>query len=133
MSTLKVNTIQNTSGSHGSTPEEIAKGRAKAYVNCAGGSGSSSGGGISINSSFNVTSVTDQGVGRCRITFSDTMTNSNLCAVFGFSRSDSNMIVYNDADDAKAATHIDVRTTFSWSSGGNAGDVGQLYVAIFGD
>ena len=133
MSTLKVNTIQNTSGSHGSTPEEIAKGRAKAYVNCTGGSGVSTGSNLTINNSFNVSSVTDKGTGKYRINFSNAMPNFNLCPVFGFRRNDSNMIVYHDSDDAKASTYIDLRTTFSWSSGGNAGDVGQLYVAIFGD
>ena len=32
MSTLKVNTIQNTSAAHSSTPEQIAQGRVKAWV-----------------------------------------------------------------------------------------------------
>lgn len=133
MSTLKVNTIQDASGGNSSTAEQLQQGRAKAYVNCTGGATVSTNSSMSINNSFNVSSVTDKGTGRHRINFSNAMPNSNLCPVFGFSRSDSNMIVHHDHDDAKSTSYIDIRTTFSWSSGGNLGDTTQLYVAIFGD
>ena len=46
MSTLKVNTIQDTSGSNGSTSEQISKGRAKVWVNFKGS------GTLTVNESF---------------------------------------------------------------------------------
>ena len=53
MSTIKVTTIQDTSGGNSSTSEEIAQGRAKAWVNFNGQ------GTIAIRDSFNVSSMAD--------------------------------------------------------------------------
>ena len=64
MSTLKVNTIQNTSAAHSSTPEEIAQGRAKVWVNFNGT------GTVAIRDSFNVSSITDLSTGKYKITYS---------------------------------------------------------------
>ena len=47
MSTIKVNTIQNTSAAHSSTPEQIAQGRAKSWASMNGQ------GTVSLNDSFN--------------------------------------------------------------------------------
>lgn len=133
MSTLKVNSIQDTSSANTSTTAQIQQGRCKAWVDCNGGTATSTNGSITINNSFNVSSVTDKGVGRHRITFSSAMPNANLCPVFSFRRLDSNMIPHHNTADAKSASYIDVRTTFSWSQGGTLGDTSGLYVAIFGD
>ena len=58
MSTLKVNTIQDTSGSNSSTASEINQGRAKAWANVNGE------GTTSIRESYNFSSVTDNGTGK---------------------------------------------------------------------
>lgn len=83
MSTLKVNTIQNTSADHSSTPEQISQGRAKAWVNFDGTFGTSpftvSNGGI--RDSFNVSSVTDHGSGDYTINFSSNMSNNDYSCV----------------------------------------------------
>ena len=71
MSTLKVNTIQNTSGGSSSTPEQIEQGRAKVWLNMQGS------GTVAINDSFNVSSVTDLGTGMYQANFSITMANTN--------------------------------------------------------
>jgi len=133
MSTLKVNTIQDTSSGNTSTTAQIQQGRCKAWVNCNGGTATSTNGSITINNSFNVSSVTDKGVGRHRITFSSAMPNVQLCPVFGFRRLDSNMIPHQNTADTLNSGYIDIRTTFSWSQGGTLGDTSQLFVAIFGD
>ena len=77
MSTLKVNTIQNTSGGSSSTPDQIANGRAKVWANIDGVDT------VGINDSFNVSSVTDEGTGQYRVNFSITMANTNFAAVNG--------------------------------------------------
>ena len=63
MSTLKVNTIQNTSGGSSSTPEQIESGRAKSFVTFNSRSSTS------ILHSFNVSSVTDNGTGDHNVNF----------------------------------------------------------------
>ena len=71
MSTLKVNTIQNTSGGSSSTPEQIEQGRAKIW--CAwNGSGTPS-----IYDSFNASSITDNGSGDWTVNFSNNMSDNN--------------------------------------------------------
>ena len=71
MSTLKVNTIQTTSGGSSSTPEQIEQGRAKIW--CAwNGDGTPS-----IYDSFNASSITDNGTGDWTVNFSTAMSNSN--------------------------------------------------------
>ena len=136
MSTLKVNNLQDINGANNSTPEQVAQGRAKAWVNVTGGVGVPAGNNLSINDSFNVSSVTDNGEGKYTVTFSNALGNANYCPVFGFARSDSNMIVYvddNSDDPEMTASACKFRTTNSWSSGGTLDEVGRLFLAFFGD
>ena len=83
MSTLKVTTIQDTSGSNGSTSEQIAQGRAKAWVNFDGSS-------FGVRDSFNITSVVDDGTGQYTVNIDTDMANVNYCAVVttGYSTND---------------------------------------------
>jgi hypothetical protein len=80
MSTLKVNTIQNTSAAHSSTPEEIAQGRAKAWVNMNAEPAES------IRDSFNVSSFTDNGTGDFVINFANALSSANYLVVNSASR-----------------------------------------------
>ena len=76
MSTLKVNTIQDSSGSNSSTSEQIKQGRVKAWVRF------KSNGTQSIYDSFNISSVTDDAYGRFTVNFSNSFSNANY-AFFG--------------------------------------------------
>ena len=78
MSTLKVNTIQNTSGGSSSTAEQIAQGRGKAWVNFNGSNT------VAIRDSFNVSSITDDGTGQYKINWSATQAE-DYAATFGHS------------------------------------------------
>ena len=71
MSTLKVNTIQNTSGGSSSTPEQIEQGRAKAWIHFDGQDT------VAIRDSFNVSNLTDNGTGDYTISFTTAMANTN--------------------------------------------------------
>ena len=79
MSTLKVNNIQDASGSNTSTAAQINQGRAKAWVNFDGTFGTSpfteANGGI--RNSFNVSSITDNGQGDYTVTMASAMSNTN--------------------------------------------------------
>jgi hypothetical protein len=71
MSTLKVTTIQDTSGSNSSTTDEIYSGRAKAWVNFNGT------GTVTARDDFNAGSLTDNGTGDYTITFDTAFDNAN--------------------------------------------------------
>ena len=73
MSTLKVTNIQDTSGGNSSTTADIYDGRAKAWVNFRGSLT------VLIRASFNVSSVTDNGVGDYIVNLSNAMTDANYC------------------------------------------------------
>tara|TARA_R100000697_G_scaffold119047_1_gene142469 strand:+ start:285 stop:659 length:375 start_codon:yes stop_codon:yes gene_type:complete len=77
MSTLKVNTIQNTGGGSSSTPEQIEQGRAKAYVKINGVTGTF------VRQSFGVSSVTDSGTGNYTVNFSTAFANNEFIMVCG--------------------------------------------------
>tara|TARA_B100001250_G_scaffold391816_1_gene393075 strand:+ start:461 stop:868 length:408 start_codon:yes stop_codon:yes gene_type:complete len=71
MSTLKVNTIQNTSAAHSSTPQQIEQGRAKIWVSFDGYDTSST------LDDWNCTSVTDNDTGDYTLNFGITMANTH--------------------------------------------------------
>ena len=75
MSTLKVNTIQNTSGGSSSTPEQIEQGRAKAWIRFDGT------GTPSITDSFNISSISEVDDGQNIISFSTAFANANYIGV----------------------------------------------------
>ena len=77
MSTLKVNTIQNTSGGSSSTPEQIEQGRLKAYVHFNAISGTF------VRQSFGVSSVTDSGTGNYTVNFSTAFANDEYIYCLG--------------------------------------------------
>ena len=76
MSTLKVNTIQDTSGGSSSTASQILNGRAKAWVKWNGT------GTLAINADHNVTSVGDLGTGYYKINFTTAFADTSYTANF---------------------------------------------------
>tara|TARA_R100000773_G_C4208502_1_gene108683 strand:- start:92 stop:493 length:402 start_codon:yes stop_codon:yes gene_type:complete len=71
MSTLKVNQIQDTGGNNGITPSELKKGIIKIYCDWKMKNG------LTINNSYNVSSITDNGTGDQTINFSITLASAN--------------------------------------------------------
>ena len=67
MSTLKVNTIQNTDNTHPSTPQQLVNGRVKVWWNYAQRTGPA------ITKSYNVSSITDNATGQYTVNFSVTL------------------------------------------------------------
>lgn len=75
MSTLRLTTISNQGGTASVPSETVINGTAKAWVNFDGS------GTVSIRGSFNVSSITDLGVGRYTANFTSALANSNYSAV----------------------------------------------------
>ena len=90
MSTLKVETIQDTSGGNQSTASEIAQGRAKAWVEF-NGTGS-----YTILASYNVSSVSRTSNGNYTVNFSSNFANTDYAA---FATSGANRDTYDDGQD----------------------------------
>jgi len=130
MSTLKVNTIQNTSAAHSSTPEEIAQGRAKAWCRF-----TVSGGTPSINDSFNISSITDNGTGDFDFVFATAMSNANYAAVSTSEVGSSNINIPCLVSNGQATS--DVRFQYfritTLAGGGVTIDPPAGAVTVFGD
>ena len=129
MSTLKVNTIQNTSAAHSSTPEEIAQGRAKAWVNFNGT------GTAAIRDSFNISSITDNSTGDFTINITTAMADANYSVTGGIGTTTGNncfLFVLTEQNTAKSASVFRINTlgsnTYILST-----DPEHCYIAIHGD
>ena len=126
MSTLKVDTIQNTSAQYSSTPLQIEQGRAKAHIEMNGT------GTIAIKKSFNISSIVDNGAGKYEANLSVTMSSATYCVVGGSSQSNDrndNVMGFNP----QSATAIRM---YSWNQTGSstAGeDATFVSAAVFGD
>ena len=127
MSTIKVTNIQDTSGGNQSTSEQIAQGRAKAWVNFNGGRNGSFG----IRDDFNVSSVTDLGTGDFDVNFATAMANTNYAFVghanFNRTASDGRMFLVGRT---RTTSKIFVE---GLGDGGTAYDAEDNDCTIFGD
>ena len=124
MSTLKTSNIQDTSGNNNSTPEEINQGRAKAWANF-NGSGT-----VSIRTSFNFASITDNGTGDYTLTFTNAMTDAAycvLCATNDSGVAKRAVVLYADS----APVNTSVRLASFRSTTGELVDEDIISVAVF--
>ena len=89
MSTLRVNTLQDAAG----TGQPAMPGAAKAWVNFNGA------GTVAIRAAFNVTGITDNGVGDYTVNFTTAMPDTSYGAVSAGRRSSSGVdgVVVSDA------------------------------------
>lgn len=71
MSTIKVGTISNSSGSASTSADNIINGSAKAWVNFNGT------GTVAIRQGYNVSSITDNGTGNYTINFTNALPDAN--------------------------------------------------------
>ena len=127
MSTLKVNTLQNTSAAHSSTPEQIAQGRAKMWLSLNGT------GTIAIRDSFNVSSVADNNTGDYTVNIDTDMADANYCVqVTGGNAAGSGTGAWNTVYAPANTSATSVRVAF-YTSGGSNQDNSQVMVTIFGD
>ena len=125
MSTLKVATIQDTSGNNSSTPSQVAQGRAKAWVNFNGK------GTIAINDDFNISSIGDNGTGRYTVNFTTAMSNANYAvAVSGSDENESDPpSFFGCACETFATSHFKMYTR----RGSGIEDMKPICAVVFGD
>jgi hypothetical protein len=75
LSTAKITTLADSAGANTSTPAAIAAGIAKAWVNFNGT------GTVAIRASYNVSSITDNGVGDYTLNFTTALADANYSVV----------------------------------------------------
>ena len=90
MSTLKVGNIQDTNGNNSSTPQQVASGRAKVWVEF------SSQGSATEIVSFGVSSVDRRSNGNYTVNFSSNFSNTNYAV---FASAGANIDTYDDGLD----------------------------------
>ena len=126
MSTLKVATIQDTSGNNSSTPNEVAQGRAKAWVNFDGT------GSVSIDDSFNVSSITDNSTGNYTINFTNAMSNAEYAVTGSVETTNATSVVVTTfGTSGNSRTTSSVRVAASYSN--TIVDAVECSVIVFGD
>ena len=127
MSTLKVNTIQNTSGGSSSTPEQIQQGRAKAWLDYNGSTNT-------ILNDFNVSTVGDEGAGQYTVNFSTSQANVNYCTVFGGIHTSgivlSRPVIRDPGQVTKSTSNFRLEV---FNTAGAYVDTNRVDVAVFGD
>tara|TARA_B100000508_G_scaffold78677_1_gene61173 strand:- start:211 stop:603 length:393 start_codon:yes stop_codon:yes gene_type:complete len=130
VSILKVGTIQDTNGANPSTAEQIANGRAKAWVKFTGDVGD----GVAATkiNDFNISSVTDVSVGLYQCNFSTDMPNTNYVVLIQQvqnARTNPNKTVI-------VPTGSHVTTSFRAEvnrADGGIEDCHSFFAAVFGD
>tara|TARA_R100001129_G_scaffold175071_1_gene147882 strand:- start:202 stop:594 length:393 start_codon:yes stop_codon:yes gene_type:complete len=129
MSTLKVDTLQDASGSNASTTAQIEQGRAKVWVNFNGNS-------FGIRDSFNVGSVTDHGTGQYTINFATNMSNDDYCLTVSHSLNPHNSIthgvlyIYDESSQTTSGVRVH---NCNDAASSQVIDKNIVCVSIFGD
>jgi len=121
MSTLKVNTIQNTSGGSSSTPEEIANGRAKVWIRFDQSNNS-------IQASFGVSSITDVATAKTDINFSSAFANANYTFA-GMCGNNNNFMALDTNTQDPSTTELRVASTDAGNSLQDSTDAGVVIFA----
>jgi hypothetical protein len=122
MSTLRLTTISNQTGSSSVPSETVINGSAKAWVNFDGT------GTPAIRASFNVSSITDNGVGDYTVNFTSALVDANYCAALsgGEGTAGSGGRVPSSAGSTTTTFRIQVRNLDNAAS-----DSTDTYVSIF--
>jgi hypothetical protein len=126
MSTLRLTTISNQTGSSSVPSETVINGSAKAWVNFNGT------GTVAIRSSFNVSSITDRGTGQYTINFATALSDANY-AMFASGSVSSGVDISEIAVATSSSLAPEAPTTtsfkiFSYRDG--VADVDPPYVCI---
>jgi hypothetical protein len=122
MSTLRLTTISNQTGSSSVPSDTVINGSAKAWVNFNGT------GTVAIRASFNVSSITDNTTGDYTVNFTTPLVDANYAASFSGSNVSAGAAwgLGNATPTASAIRII----TFGYN-GGALSDAAHSFVAIF--
>jgi hypothetical protein len=126
MSTLRVATVQDLSSANPSTPEQIAQGRAKAWIRFNGT------GTPAITDDYFCSSISDNGTGDFTINFDSALSNANYMIAGASDNGTSGAAMPPMIRNATVPTTTSVRVIFANGSG-TAIDSAYNCVVVFGD
>ena len=136
MSTLKTSNIQDTSGNNNSTPEQIGKGRIKAWVSFSGDDTDISAG----MTAYNVSTLTDHGDGDYSINFTNNMTNANygFVGTAGVTNQATNAILTveprDNGGDERATNTFRFEVVYVTATANRTNwNAATIHVCVFGD
>lgn len=122
MSTLRLTTISNQSGSASVPSDTVINGSAKAWVNFNGT------GTVAIRASFNVSSITDNATGDYTVNFSTAFADANYAVSVGGASVNSGAAF---GIGISAPTTSAYRMIAFGYNGGSLTDQANVYVAVF--
>ena len=114
MSTLKVNTVQHNTSGFGNVVQFTDGAGTENGTLCRAWVNFNAQGTIAIRDDFNVSTITDNGVGNFQINFSNAMDNTNYCALMSFSAQNGTYNEYNhvftttNSTTAPSTDHYDI-------------------------
>lgn len=121
----RVTAITDSAGANSSTPAAIANGTAKAWVNF-NGSGT-----VAIRASYNVSSITDNGVGDYTVNFTTAMADANYAAASVGGNIANAGGIFSIATNSAAAPTASAYRINVQSSGGTMNDNAYVFVSFF--
>lgn len=130
MSTLRLTTIANQSGSSSVPSDTVINGSAKAWVNFNGT------GTVAIRASFNVSSITDNGTGAYSVNFTTPMVDANYSknVTCSFFYSSAHSIVNTDVNVTGGTEIAPTASSFAFICSTNVsgtGDAKYVSVSVF--
>lgn len=126
MSTLRVANLQSTAGTQTVTQDRLYNGAATAWVNFNGT------GTVAIRDSYNVSSITDVGVGAYTVNFQTALTNVNYAVSALADRTSQSGFWANPTSYSTTAVNLACAYAISGSSTFSGGDPPAVFVTIFG-
>jgi hypothetical protein len=126
MSTLRTNTLSNVAGTKTVSTDTVVDGSAKAWVNFNGT------GTVAIRGSFNVSSITDNGLGNYFVNFATAMPNTNYCTQISMEVA-SNGSTYVVPNINSTAPTVNFTPVLTVGTGGTttSADSARICVAVF--
>lgn len=120
--TTRITTLADSAGANTSTPAEIASGRAKAWVNFNGT------GTVAIRASYNVSSITDNGVGSFTVNFTTAMSDANYSVSGNTNWSGGPWILGFDTSSTRTSSALPIITG---TTPGVAADTSLVNINVF--
>lgn len=127
MSTARFNTLQNAAGSKSVPVDTVVDGSAKAWVNFNGT------GTVAIRAAFNVSSITDNGVGDYTVNFTTAMADANYSCIGAAAKQSGNAggTTFIPYDATSARTSSAYRFLTRNSASATAEDPITVEVSVF--
>lgn len=126
MSTVRTDTLQNAAGTKSVPVGTVVDGSAKAWVNFNGV------GTIAIRGSFNVSSITDNGVGDYTVNFTSALADANYCVLCtGWAPANGYSVVQQHSGTAQTSSACRLASVVQSSGTPTANDRDQITAAFF--